>query len=72
VPKSKTDADANSVVHFARPSSSNIVDTPAPERHHSGFIYAKDDPMIAPILPTYSRAPLTFVSGEGSWLIESQ
>lgn len=27
--------------------------------------------MIAPILPTYSRAPLTFVSGEGSWLIEA-
>ncbi|SFR33621.1 acetylornithine/N-succinyldiaminopimelate aminotransferase [Yoonia tamlensis] len=26
--------------------------------------------MIASILPTYSRAPLTFVSGEGSWLTE--
>lgn len=26
--------------------------------------------MIAPILPTYTRAPLTFVKGEGSWLIE--
>jgi acetylornithine/N-succinyldiaminopimelate aminotransferase len=26
--------------------------------------------MIASILPTYSRAPLTFVSGEGSWLVE--
>lgn len=27
--------------------------------------------MIASILPTYSRAPLTFVSGQGSWLKES-
>ena len=27
--------------------------------------------MIASILPTYSRAPLTFVSGVGSWLTES-
>jgi acetylornithine/N-succinyldiaminopimelate aminotransferase len=28
-------------------------------------------PMIASVLPTYSRAPLTFVKGEGSWLIEA-
>jgi len=27
--------------------------------------------MISSILPTYSRAPLTFVKGEGSWLIEA-
>ncbi len=27
--------------------------------------------MIPPILPTYNRAPLTFVKGEGSWLIEA-
>lgn len=27
--------------------------------------------MIASVLPTYSRAPLTFVSGEGSWLVEA-
>ena len=26
--------------------------------------------MIASVLPTYNRAPLTFVSGEGSWLVE--
>ena len=26
--------------------------------------------MIPSILPTYNRAPLTFVSGEGSWLVE--
>ncbi len=26
--------------------------------------------MIPSILPTYNRAPMTFVSGEGSWLIE--
>ena len=26
--------------------------------------------MTSSILPTYSRAPLTFVKGEGSWLIE--
>jgi acetylornithine/N-succinyldiaminopimelate aminotransferase len=31
----------------------------------------KDHAMIPPILPTYSRAPLTFVKGEGSWLIEA-
>ena len=27
--------------------------------------------MIASVLPTYSRAPLSFVKGEGSWLIEA-
>ena len=27
--------------------------------------------MIASVLPTYNRAPLTFVKGEGSWLIEA-
>ncbi|GIT89856.1 acetylornithine aminotransferase [Jannaschia pagri] len=27
--------------------------------------------MISPILPTYNRAPLSFVSGEGSWLVEA-
>ena len=27
--------------------------------------------MIASVLPTYSRAPLTFVSGEGSWVTEA-
>ncbi|WP_282076623.1 aspartate aminotransferase family protein [Epibacterium ulvae] len=27
--------------------------------------------MIASVLPTYSRAPLQFVKGEGSWLIEA-
>ena len=26
--------------------------------------------MIPSVLPTYNRAPLTFVKGEGSWLIE--
>lgn len=27
--------------------------------------------MIPPVLPTYNRAPLTFVRGEGCWLIEA-
>ena len=27
--------------------------------------------MISSVLPTYSRAPLTFTSGEGSWLMEA-
>ncbi len=27
--------------------------------------------MIAPLLPTYVRAPLSFVKGDGSWLIEA-
>lgn len=27
--------------------------------------------MTGPLLPTYNRAPLTFVKGEGSWLIEA-
>ncbi|MEM8653419.1 MAG: aspartate aminotransferase family protein [Pseudomonadota bacterium] len=27
--------------------------------------------MITSVLPTYNRAPLTFVKGEGSWLIEA-
>lgn len=31
----------------------------------------KDDPMIPSVLPTYNRAPLTFVKGEGSWLTEA-
>jgi acetylornithine/N-succinyldiaminopimelate aminotransferase len=40
--------------------------------HLRGFPRNKDDPiMIASVLPTYSRAPLTFVKGEGSWLIEA-
>ncbi len=26
--------------------------------------------MISPVIPTYARAPLSFVKGEGSWLIE--
>jgi acetylornithine/N-succinyldiaminopimelate aminotransferase len=24
--------------------------------------------MITPVLPTYNRAPIAFVKGEGSWL----
>ena len=28
--------------------------------------------MIPTVLPTYNRAPLTFVSGEGSWLVDDQ
>ncbi len=27
--------------------------------------------MITPVLPTYNRAPMSFVKGEGSWLIEA-
>ncbi len=27
--------------------------------------------MIPPVLPTYARAPLTFVRGEGAWLVEA-
>lgn len=27
--------------------------------------------MISSVLPTYNRAPLSFVKGEGSWLIEA-
>ena len=27
--------------------------------------------MITSVLPTYNRAPMTFVKGEGSWLIEA-
>ena len=27
--------------------------------------------MISPVLPSYSRAPLSFVKGEGAWLIEA-
>ena len=27
--------------------------------------------MIASVLPTYARAPLNFVSGQGSWLTEA-
>ncbi|MCP5086521.1 MAG: aspartate aminotransferase family protein [Rhodobacteraceae bacterium] len=28
--------------------------------------------MISTVLPTYARAPLTFVKGEGSWLVDDQ
>ena len=31
----------------------------------------REIPMISSVLPTYSRAPLSFVSGEGSWLTEA-
>ncbi len=31
----------------------------------------EDTIMIASILPTYTRAPLSFVKGEGSWLIDA-
>jgi acetylornithine/N-succinyldiaminopimelate aminotransferase len=31
----------------------------------------KDAPMIPSVLPTYNRAPLSFVKGEGSWLTEA-
>jgi len=31
----------------------------------------KDKMMIASVLPTYNRAPLSFVKGEGTWLIEA-
>ena len=27
--------------------------------------------MIPPVLPTYARAPLAFVEGEGPWLVEA-
>ena len=27
--------------------------------------------MITPVLPSYSRAPLSFVKGEGVWLVEA-
>ena len=27
--------------------------------------------MITPVLPSYSRAPLSFVKGEGAWLVEA-
>ena len=27
--------------------------------------------MISTVLPTYARAPLTFVRGEGSWLVDA-
>jgi len=32
----------------------------------------KEQPMIASVLPTYNRAPLAFVKGEGSWLIDAE
>lgn len=28
--------------------------------------------MITPVLPTYARAPLSFVAGEGAWLIDER
>ena len=28
--------------------------------------------MITPVLPSYSRAPLSFVKGEGSWLFDEE
>ncbi|SDG41991.1 acetylornithine/N-succinyldiaminopimelate aminotransferase [Sulfitobacter delicatus] len=31
----------------------------------------KDKMMIASVLPTYNRAPMSFVKGEGTWLIEA-
>ncbi len=34
-------------------------------------LYSEDNPMIPSVLPTYNRAPLAFVKGEGAWLIEA-
>ncbi len=28
--------------------------------------------MISPVMPTYARAPMSFVKGEGSWLVDSK
>jgi len=39
-------------------------------RHSPAFTF-EDTTMIPTILPTYNRAPLSFVKGEGSWLIEA-
>jgi acetylornithine/N-succinyldiaminopimelate aminotransferase len=33
--------------------------------------HIKEKIMISAVLPTYARAPLSFVKGEGSWLIEA-
>jgi len=35
------------------------------------LIYPEEALMIPSVLPTYSRAPLAFVKGEGSWMIEA-
>lgn len=45
-----------------------IVDTAAPMRHALAFPYGVSS-MIPTLLPTYNRAPLAFVRGEGTWLI---
>ena len=49
---------------------SHIVDLPAPPGQSMGF-FDKDWTMIPSVLPTYNRAPLNFVKGEGSWMIEA-
>lgn len=38
---------------------------------HSKGLFDKEAAMIPSILPTYNRAPLSFVKGEGAWLIEA-
>lgn len=56
------------------------IDSLAALRHNGGSPRARParhslalsgaPPVIPPVLPTYSRAPLAFVSGEGPWLVE--
>jgi len=43
------------------------IDSQKPIRHLFGF-QTRTEAMIPSVLPTYNRAPLSFASGEGSWL----
>ena len=47
-----------------------MIDLALPMRHSKG-LFDKETAMIPSILPTYNRAPLSFVKGEGAWLIEA-
>ena len=55
---------------FQAPRSPENIDLPVPLRQSKGFL-KKENTMIPSVLPTYNRASLTFVKGEGSWLIEA-
>jgi len=78
MPRPDADASAPDVLSSCGPGASacqipewsQMIDLASPLRHSKG-LFDKDIAMIPSILPTYNRAPLSFVKGEGTWLIEA-
>jgi len=78
VPSAGTEPRANSAAGAARspdrakcPGTRHFIDFAGAFGQWRSFDAAKEAAMIAPVLPSYSRAPLSFASGEGAWLVET-